>query len=501
MSDERFWLLDPKGLMKSLNFLPTKRMSLDQQMNAFTRSLIVISLGLYLFNAPNALSFFFLSICAVIILYFVQKRMSCTRENYTGNCGYATTSKLRGISENNGATNKIPIPRYGTSIGGAIASVTPVLPQMQLDSGNINVYTIEEPSHYNDKNYVFPNQRLAQGANPITKIAPVIPVPSHDLSYWKANNLIEHSAVNKIQQRDAYLSGYANSTYCVPKAPYTSICQSIMSQKDERDSSQVGVVRENFPIEDIYNLTEKEVKKEKNKTVECVDETPGWVNTSNGYNQRQTKFGLPANLPVGNCQESPNLVDINESMFTQTIQPGVFQKFNVVEPINSNIGISFQQQFEPVTCSLDKNGVMFTQNDPYEIDAVPQQYEQGLEVNYANVYDPRFSGYGTSYRSFTEPVTGQTRYYYDDINSVRMPNYITRSKVDTIPGADTYNSLISGFNDQGNVNTANIRQIVQDKWLEDSMEFRNDMTTRLMRKRNAEMWQVKMAPKRGGRVL
>ena len=123
---------------------------------------------------------------------------------------------------------------------------------------------------------------------------------------------------------------------------------------------------------------------------------------------------------------------------------------------------------------------------------VNEEYEE-IKPNYDNVYDPRFSGYGTSYRSYFEPVTGQSRFMYDDVNAIRMPNYVVRSKVDHLSYADSYGPVQEG-SEFGNVHNPHMRYLVQDSWLRDSMSFRNDMTQLLMRKNNSEAWQKRQAP-------
>ena len=39
---------------------------------------------------------------------------------------------------------------------------------------------------------------------------------------------------------------------------------------------------------------------------------------------------------------------------------------------------------------------------------------------------------------------GQTKFYYDDVDAIRMPNYITRSNIDHQPFADRYGPLPAG---------------------------------------------------------
>jgi hypothetical protein len=230
--------------------------------------------------------------------------------------------------------------------------------------------------------------------------------------------------------------------------------------------------------------------------VMVMPEHPGMMNTSCGYNPEQIfNSNLPSNYPAGNCEQSPFLKKFNENLYTQIVTPGVYTRNEINEPINSNIGISLQQQFEPTTVTRDEKGLHYLQHDPRVVSTnlpVQEKYEKD-EPNYDNVYDPRFSGYGTSYRSYFEPVTGQTRFMYDDVNAIRMPNYVVRSKIDHLPYADTYGPVQEG-SEFGNIHNPHIRYLAQDSWMRDSLDFRNDMTQLLMRKRNSEAWQQRQAP-------
>ena len=221
----------------------------------------------------------------------------------------------------------------------------------------------------------------------------------------------------------------------------------------------------------------------------------GWVNTMCGYNNRQiTESNLPSNYASGNCDRDEALKQYNKNLFTQTIQPDVYTINEVIEPINSNMGISFTQQFEPTTCSRYERGALtYTEHDPrvYQPKIVPNTPD--MSVTEADVYDPRFIGYGTSYRAYTDKNIGQTRFYYDDVNAVRMPNYIVRSNIDFANYADTYGPL-SDDNKYGNKYNSNIRSLAQDTFLRSSLQQRDDLMERLMRKRNAELHQLRSKP-------
>ena len=213
-----------------------------------------------------------------------------------------------------------------------------------------------------------------------------------------------------------------------------------------------------------------------------------YINTNCGYNASQIKFGLPSNFPSGKCEQDSKYTTYNENLFTEIIEPGIYSRNQINEPINSNIGISFDQQFGPVTKQKDKNGILYIEHDPNVIEpSVLEPYVQ--TINESNVYDPRFSGYGTSYRAYSDEITGQTRFMYDDINSIRMPNYITRSNIDNQPFANTYGPL-----QKSNYTNSDIRMLANNAYADSTMNFRTELQERLTRKIRANAWQQRKAP-------
>jgi len=363
----------------------------------------------------------------------------------------------------------------------------------------------------NDPNYMSINQRLVGKANPKTLIPPVIPVPLSDLSYWKANNLITHSNINSQTQYDAYGSGY-QVTDCCKTAKCSTNTLPCSSDKvrtvsfnkttpmQQKHHHYAGEVIEPFQQEKTY---EKEYSGNHDNNDYDIEEYGGvgvgQINMGCGYNINNIKSGLPVNLPVGPCAKDRNMREYNEQLFTQTVQPGVYTRSQVNEPINSNIGISFDQQFNPTVEQIDPNtgDILFTQVDPSIVKPVNLENMDVIEaIDQSNVYDPRLTGYGTSYRAYTNDELGRTDFYYKDVDAIRAPNYISRSNIDFAKYADKYGPLPQGF-ENGNPNTNNIREFVHNSWLKSSIGFRNDISTRKMRKTNAEHWQRRKAPMRG----
>jgi len=547
---DKFWVENPSELFCNIDIIPKNGDKLYKQMNAFTRLICLISLVLLIFKPKLSLIFFILSLLFIIILYYIQKNMmkKSTIENY----------KKTGVLVNR--------PQY-----------------MPFCDDEVKI-------NPNDPNYVSINQRLAGKANPKTKIAPVVAAPSHDLNFWHANNLINHSHINTESQFDSFLSGYDVSNCCdniqgclVPEEAPKGDCEIYSDEIDvgqtrenysqnnsvystpDSSTSYIGVTNRNQPFpkrppmpnsqiiapqpsvtksfypgsinggsancsqpiemyENNYRDQLSQHPQDMNTQINSPrpaitksflgggnrkkssyvrenfeEETvvrknqPGWVNTTCGYNPTQMNYNIPNNLAVGNCQKTDAMAEYNKNIFTQNIQPDSYSFNEVIEPINSNIGISFTQQFEPTSCSRDDKGLTWTEHDPRTYNPPQKPIQLPTGVTESEIYDPRFSGYGTSYRSYNEDVTGQTRFYYDDVNSVRMPNYITRSNIDFANYADSYGPL-TNKNQYGNVNTNNIHALAQDSFLRCSIQQREELQEKLMRKRNAELQQLRQFP-------
>ena len=343
------------------------------------------------------------------------------------------------------------------------------------------------------------NNALQGGANPKTMIPPMVTVPMYDLQ-WRPNDLIVPGRLNRRTNENLYLSGYIPSIVedDVEQAPlkltkedYTAPTKQNNNNIIENpfETAQTKLPKDSKAVLENYQL---ENDQPMYKTNEYAGETwPEQVNTIDGYNRKQwVDSRFPANLPQGRCNGVKELAENHTQLFTQTVQPNVYYRNDVIEPINSNIGISWDQQFLPRTFDYTKDGedLSIVDHDPnFPVPVVPVNGDP-IEPNASNVYDPRFTGYGTSYRNYVDDVTGQPRFPYDDINAVRMPNYVVRSKIDTHDFADKYGSVKTPQS------LESVRSKAQDAFMNDALDHRTDLMSRLMRKRNSELWQLRQSP-------
>lgn len=211
------------------------------------------------------------------------------------------------------------------------------------------------------------------------------------------------------------------------------------------------------------------------------------------------------------------------------LQPNVYTATDTFEPVNASNGIAFTPRFPNTTLVFEdaydriyydtdmKTNFIEARGEPIALDARGQEaLEAGApprsecadgpfcaraptedistdsDPNIYSVFDPRFSGYGSDNRQYTDLQLGQSRYFYKDVDAVRMPNYITRNKLDSgvTPIGDAYGKL-----DSGNISLQQARTAAEQNWLDNSINFRNDLTKSLMRKKNEEMVQRRLAPK------
>ena len=104
------------------------------------------------------------------------------------------------------------------------------------------------------------------------------------------------------------------------------------------------------------------------------------------------------------------------------------------------------------------------------------------------IYDPRLTGYGTSYRSYIDDLTGRPKFYYDDIDAHTQYNYITRNKIDFT----NFGQSAGPYKE--NTMACGTRQLADLTFHNDAMKQRTELQYRLMAKNSHREWQQRSAP-------
>lgn len=107
------------------------------------------------------------------------------------------------------------------------------------------------------------------------------------------------------------------------------------------------------------------------------------------------------------------------------------------------------------------------------------------------IYDPRMIGYSDNSRGYVDKLLGQPKFYYDDINAARAPNYITRNKIDIYSFGESTGRL----RDPKSIGACgDNNQLAVEEYHNSALLHRADMMQSLMNKRNGEMWQLRQFP-------
>jgi len=449
-----FWLYDMSQLFNSFELLPKEKDAVEQKLNTITRLSIIVCLVISAYNPIVGISTFL--IIVVIVASINATSPELVVEGFEEPLG--SEELLQFMREYNNAQHPSNL-KFG-------------FPPTQTRFCNDEMPLLLEKS-------IFPNETLRGNPTPKTTVPPIIATPSHDMD-WKANDFVTHSAVNSRTNFDSHRSGYncgVLPTRCNDCVYSPCQCQKKDIKKDTKD------IREDF-TERYHPIAQPRppiVRPRRDRWHYRRDTSDDDVNGEYVNGDKENKNdGI---IKVKTCFESPR----RDNLLTQTLQPGVFQKSHVGEPIQSNIGISFTQDFVPTGVDQTDDRIKFTQFAPESVIKRPTIQEQEIGQSAHNVYDPRFTGYGTSNRSYIDRM-GRPQYFYDDINAVTMPNFITRSNVDVFPWAGTYGP------DVEKDGTDEYRQLANNAFTDSTILFRTELQERLMRKRNAEMWQRRAFP-------
>lgn len=345
------------------------------------------------------------------------------------------------------------------------------------------------------------NQKLSGLADPKTLVQPMVSIPIYDNDVWKSNDFMVPKGINDQRRQELWQNGYLiDDLDDISKfireefAPPSSQQQQTSNADQQRcmassDLSHQSIYPNNAHQPSVWNdfpIGQGEV-------------TDPPFQTEFGYYPDQTQYNLPTNYPAGRCQTRPDLAQYNDNIFTSIIQPGVYSKSQVTQEdsVMSNLGISYTQPFLPTYSSFvkrrdelpnDETGVVYTQYDPNFAPQVECTIpDTGPKQN--EIYDPRFYGYGTEYRSYVDHLTGRPKFFYDDVDVHRRDKFITRNKLDFEPFG-----LQNGPQEPPKYTNMQIRELAQNSFLDNALAFRTDLQQRQMQKFNNRAWQQKQSP-------
>lgn len=367
--------------------------------------------------------------------------------------------------------------------------------------------------------WVSQNQTLVGNANSKTLVPPRIPTRLYDVDEWADDPFVVLPGINQQYDQELAQSGYlttpGNESMCRRQPPpnSTTAAPSTAVQEDFRPSAsfEMGVGQQQtngsgstkIPIDRIENENLGRLSLQAYKDQWTLDHT---IDTSQGYYPENTRYNVPVNVPY---QPSPDtqcqntLDEYNRRIGTIPLQPGIstFSQVNQTDSMMSNLGISFTQPLLPTIPNRESggDGIVYTEYDPLQIPRRELERQRHAasgepgETPRIEIYDPRLTGYGTSYRTYIDEMTGQPRFYYDDIEATTQYNYISRNNIDFMPyGMQPGPAIASQVCDWPSA--MDVRQHANDTFVNDTLFQRMDLQERLMRKNSHRERQRRSAP-------
>lgn len=533
-SNEKFWMYDVTQLFRSFELMPSPEDSLSAKLNTITRLALIMCIVIAAYKPVLAFS--------TLILVMVV-----TMSVYSGAVADPTIEGFEGGNDGCGSNPQLHefMREYKSQYKSLSSSARgyPYLNEVGFPSTQKRFCNDDVPLEYGS-GHVSPNQRLVGGPNPKTMVPPIIAAPSHDLDSWRNNDFAGHSQINKETNFDADTSGYSIlPTKCEdcmyvpcqckvlqrnqhPRGMVKGMVKGMMNSGGEEAGHAInGYIVEGFH-EDVNDHMDgggrigrrsgPDIDRERRRQIirNLINEL--------GYNEpknhkpyikpyiRQYVRNAFLDRRLGDLSDGdlsdvevdkiieeianrPAMTSENirrDNIITQTLQPGVFQKSHIGEPIQSNIGISYTQEWGPTEVQETNDMIKYTMHDPKNTIITPQTKKEVIDQDHSNIYDPRFTGYGTSYRAYTDQLTGRPMFFYDDVDAITMPNFVTRSNVDMFPWANTYGPDKMKSSSEGD----EYRQMANNAFINSTNTFRTELQERHMRKRNAELWQHRVAP-------
>ena len=512
--ESRFWLENIPDLFISPSLVPVRSDTLENQMNAMCRLVILTFIVCCLCNVYVDYRFLVGALFLIIVAYYaVHSFQQTCKETY----GLVDTvvEPVPPVAWNTG-TNDFVFTEGQNNVrapcvaGDPQASFTvpriPVNPQL-VDTGQSQAWC---PQNRPLDEIFSTNQVLVGPPNPKTLVRPVIPTPIYDGEAWRPNDFVIPTGINDQRRQELYDNGYMaidHVSYVPPVPRYEANPPSFEHYSPDRganpssysnyNAGQQAPLPPRVPIDQVESESESEERYQPPGDSSNPYQTFSYpaIDSGCGYNPTNLDYNLPINYKADECQKTKLMREYNKNLFSIPIQPGLYTRSQVNQPdaSMSNLGISFNQPFLPTAFhrGRDANGNGY--NSFVELaKPLPAQYAPFPKTDEplrTEVYDPRLTGYGTSYRSYYEPVTGQTRFYYDDVDQQTRYNYLTRNKVDFA----NFGTTVGPINDRS-LQGQSLYSYADQTYSDSQVTFRNEMQQRLMHKNSNREWQQRIAP-------
>jgi len=488
-------------------------MNFEAQWNALTRLLLLVFAVLYILRFPYDIHFLTVSLILIIGIFYIFQWC------------FGQKRQVLLLKEPYGRVESVLVPPpavhwtqgeekewmgHSSPTDGNVQYVDP-----QQSAAWCSSYDTPLSHTYSN------NQQLAGPPNPKTLVRPIIPNPIFERSAWQPNDFMVPSGINDQKRQELSQNGYVISSLPPPPSGPPSYSRNANHMSRPFHYSEEPVARNRttgVQVREEYDYNDENSKREHfygSDPSSSLYATSSYgadsdnvyyplVDRACGYDPRNQAADLPVNYRSTSCERLPSHQEYNRNLFSIPLQPNVYTRSNINQPYASmsNLGISETDPFYPVlpeshpgSSPSSSSSLLLHEYAPSQVEEVPPRPYRSTEYGRPlrnEIYDPRLTGYGTSYRSYTDPLLGQPRFYYDDIDQHTRPNYITRNNLDIYgfapqvgPFDPTSSSSLQG---------QEMRHRANQTFTDNQLLYRTELQQRLMRKNQNRQWQQRQAP-------
>lgn len=448
---------------------PLQDGTFEQQMNNVTKLIVLTTIMIVcLFTAKTALIFLIVSIFISSFVYYIGKNYMKSSKEFYGNVQNLQES-VPPLKFQSPANNIVLTPTFNeqrkcftspVSVDGL--NIKPNTSNLQLIDGRQSAsYQYEGTNGVPIQDNISLNQKLAGNANPKTLVQPIIPSPMYDFESWQPTDFVVPTGINDQKNQELYYNGYVTPSTTVPTSAPSDL---VPLYKGELQSHEM------YPGE--TNDTD-------------------YINTACGYQPQNLEVNLPVNYNNTSLENDPVY---NANLFSIPLQPDLYttSQVNQNDASMSNLGISYTQQFEPTILEPKDNYQKFIELDPLQnkISTKSCEYNFANQPEHRNIYDPRSTGYGTQSRTFVDPLLGQPRYYYKDIDQQRNNGYLTRNDIDFA----NFGTSTGVYPGNRPLEDGALHHFADETFTNSVIGQRTELQQRLLHKNSNRAWQQRIAP-------
>jgi len=447
-SHDSFWTKDPWVLLKP-NILPEHNMTKEEILNVLTRLVLIIGIVMLATNFKFSWFFIILSLTIIIIIHYSQMNRNIER--------YSNFPQL-----------EYPFESYKDVLDNQCPRATSGYPQEHLSFEQANNLSTLNKTEVGVDFFSPPIQIQERSMVP-----PIIVPKAYDKEIWTPNDGVNQTNVNKRIMEDVTYNFSTNDTCYPPERMVVGKSHGGLTNAGKlmsADENQPSYFSDylNLPTETMFN--------------QDVQPKP----LGDYVTRHQPINGNYAISEIPNWQESP------ESRYLNT------EENRFIEAMPNKRGQAAFGSYDPQL--IRDNGPAGRRAEMpvrSEWSARASPYEAQGTIDYNQIFDPRFTGYGDPYSSYLDVDKGNISYYYGDtVDVYRHPVFISRSKVDFIENREPMGKIKPLYRREKAMCLNDAIDDAENRWKQDTTNFRESLMGSQMQKVNAESWQARHFPKR-----